>query len=63
MSKHPERGREPIGISRATSWEPRGPIWSGSTGSRSTLDQTPGIGRPFKAGTAMPVEWTRSKPT
>jgi hypothetical protein len=22
------------------------------------LDQTPGLGRPFKAGTTMPVEWS-----
>jgi hypothetical protein len=26
------------------------------------LDQTPGTGRPFKAGTTMPVEWRRSNP-
>jgi hypothetical protein len=26
------------------------------------LDQTPGTGRPFKAGTTMPVEWGRSNP-
>jgi hypothetical protein len=26
------------------------------------LDQTPGIGRPFKAGTTMPAEWGRSRP-
>jgi len=26
------------------------------------LDQTPGIGRPFKAGTTMPVEWASPNP-
>jgi hypothetical protein len=25
------------------------------------LDQTPGLGRPFKAGTTMPVEWSGSE--
>jgi len=27
------------------------------------LDQTPGLGRPFKAGTTMPVEWSVASST